>query len=90
MGPYSVLIDLPGPLSSPSLKVMGMDGWPKTKQFIPDPQLLARKFCNCTQLLLLPECPASLLRRDLLTKFQTVVQFRDPLREGTHQGNNCS
>ena len=33
----------------------------------------------------MPECPVPLLGRDLLTKFQTLVQFGDPLREGTHQ-----
>ena len=33
----------------------------------------------------MPECPVPLLGRDLLTKFHTIVQFRDPLREDTHQ-----
>ena len=33
----------------------------------------------------MPECPIPLLGRDFLTKFQTIVQFGDRLREGTHQ-----
>ena len=31
------------------------------------------------------ECPIPLLRREMLTQFQTIVQFGDTLREGTHQ-----
>lgn len=50
-------------------------------------QLLTRKFHLCTPVPCLSALSVPLLGRNLLTKFQTIVQFGGPPppREGTHQ-----
>ena len=81
----SVLTDFPGPLSSQTCMIMGIDGKPKTKQFTPPLNCLLGNSTFAHHFLLMPECPLPLLGRDLLTKFQTIVQAGDPHREDNHQ-----
>ena len=38
----------------------------------------------------MPECPIPLLGRELLTKFQTIVQFGDPSEKAPIRRNDCS
>lgn len=54
------------------------------------PQLLSRKFTLAHQLLLTPECPIPLLRREMFIQFQARVQFGDSTPERHSQGESTA
>ena len=70
---YSVLIEAPGPLSSPSASIMGLSGRAKmyyfsyTLSYNWDSMLFSHEF------LIVPKSPSPLLGRDILSKAHVSV-----------------